>query len=153
MALVILPVSFIFEKQQEKRNIYKGLHPALPLVISVFAFMATSRTRPDRFINKTYHLDFSKTELINRLNQNDSLIYHPSIQTTSNNPDTIELIILSSFCAPKFEAKISLLENTNKTSELTFISAQFNCLGKEKEIQQLNREFERIVIDKLKTGL
>lgn len=64
-ALFILPCSFAFLNSHDKRGL--GISPVFPLIVSAFAFMATSYHK-DFSYNKTYPFSFSKNELVRRIN-------------------------------------------------------------------------------------
>ena len=62
IALIILPFAFEFNRRKD-RIINLKTYPIIPLVVSVFAFCATSYQK-DFDYNKTYNFPFSKTELV-----------------------------------------------------------------------------------------
>ena len=74
IALTALPLAFLIENHKERIKAIK-LNPIFPLIISAFAFMATSYQK-DFDYNKTYEFSFSKTELVKRIN---------NLKTDSNN--------------------------------------------------------------------
>ena len=66
VALIVLPIAYhIYRKETHLFSL--KISPAIPLVMSVFAFCATSYQR-DFDYGKTYNFPFSKTELITRIN-------------------------------------------------------------------------------------
>jgi len=151
IALTILPIAYFFEINIEKARTFK-INPVFPVLISAFAFMATSY-RTDVNINKEYQFPFSKDTLFNRLNNIDSLNYGYGIKFTSNNPDTVDFSLPSTFCFTNFEVKIAVTEFNFNTAKLTLISAEHKCPEGKKDKEELTMEFETKIIDKIKNGL
>lgn len=147
VALIVLPLAYKLDNKKEQIKIL-NINPLLPLCVAIFAFMATSY-RTDIVVNKTYLFDFSKKTLVNRFDKIDSLNSNYGVKFTKNNPDTVEFSIPSSFCFDRFDAKISVKENENKTTNLTLISVQHHCPEGKKDKERLLTEFEKRIIDKL----
>jgi hypothetical protein len=67
IALSILPIAFMFYSQ--KNNVISlNLNPIFPLVLAVFAFCATSRATYSPEFNETFKFNFSKQELVRKIN-------------------------------------------------------------------------------------
>ena len=67
IALFILPVSYYLESRKDKLK-QVSIHPVFPLVISCFAFMATSQPYNEFDYNKKFDFPFSKAVLIEQIN-------------------------------------------------------------------------------------
>jgi len=65
IALIILPFSYAFRNAPDKRHV--RISPVFPIVISSFAFIATSYQK-DFSYHKSFHFSFSKKELVRRIN-------------------------------------------------------------------------------------
>lgn len=151
IALTVLPIAYFLDTNIEKARNFK-LNPVYPVIVSTFAFMATSY-RTDVNINKNYHFAFPKDTLINRLNKIDSLNYGYGVKFTNNNPDTVDFSMPSTFCFTNFEVKIAVSELKTNTTILTLISAEHKCPEGKKDKEELTKEFETKIIDRIKNGL
>jgi hypothetical protein len=151
IALTVLPIAYFVDINIDRLKTFK-LNPIYPVIVSAFAFMATSY-RTDVNINKDYHLPFPKDTLINRINKIDSLNYGYGVKFTDNNPDTVDFSLPSTFCFTNFDVKIAVTEQNSNTTKLTLISAEHRCPEGKKDKEELTKEFETKVIDKIKNGL
>lgn len=68
IALLILPVPYLLENRKESLKTIK-LSPIIPITISVFAFVATSKSGPQPKVNyfEYYHIRGSQQTVIRRL--------------------------------------------------------------------------------------
>jgi hypothetical protein len=151
IALTVLPIANYVDLYIDRLKTFK-LNPIYPVIVSAFAFMATSY-RTDVNINKDYHLPFPKDTLINRINKIDSLNYGYGVKFTDNNPDTVDFSLPSTFCFTNFDVKIAVTEQNSNTTKLTLISAEHRCPEGKKDKEELTKEFEKKIIDKIKNGL
>lgn len=88
LALSVLPLSYVFSNMHYKTV---RIYPVVPIVISAFAFMATSYQK-DYDYNKTYSFSFSKTELLAKINliKYDSMnLNYPLSENIKNSNDYI----------------------------------------------------------------
>lgn len=148
IALLVLPIAYLFNANIDNARIFK-IKPFYPILVSVFAFTATSY-RTDVNINKEYQFSFSKDTLISRLNNIDSLNYGNILKFESNNPDTVDFTIFSKSCFNSIDLKIVVTEFQNKTTKLTLVSAKHKCPKGKKDKEELTKEFEMKVIEKIK---
>lgn len=151
IALTVLPIAYFFGTNIENVRTFK-IKPVYPILVSAFAFMATSY-RTDININKEYQFPFPKDTLIHRLNNIDSLNYGYVLKFAGNNPDTVDFSFPSTFCFTNLDIKIAVTESNNNTSKLTLISATHRCPDGKKDKEELTKEFETKIIDEIKNGL
>jgi hypothetical protein len=151
IALTVLPIAYFFDINTENVKTFK-IKPVYPVLVSAFAFMATSY-QTEVNINKEYQFPFPKDTLISRLNNIDSLNHGYGVKFKGNNPDTVDFSIPSTFCFTNFDVKIAVTESNNNTTILTLISAQHSCPQGKKDKEELIKEFEKKIIDKIKNGL
>jgi hypothetical protein len=151
IALTVLPIAYFFDTNIENLRTFK-IKPIYPILVSAFAFMATSY-RTDVNINKEYQFPFPKDTLISRLNNIDSLNYGYGVKFAGNNPDTVNFSIPSTFCFTNFDIKIAIAESNNNTTKLTLISAKHSCPKGKKDKEEITKEFETKIMDKIKNGL
>jgi len=149
-ALVVLPIAYFFDADiQRKKAVKSSLHPILPILVSTVAFVATSY-RTDVGINKNYSFELPKDSLINKINRIDNLNYGYAVKFTTNNPDTVSFSIPSLFCPPNFDVRISVTEIDSNSTILTLISAEYSCPKDKKDKEELTKEFELKIIEKIK---
>jgi hypothetical protein len=151
IALTVLPLAYFMDMNIERLRIFK-INPTYPIIVSAFAFMATSYLT-DVNINKDYQFPFPKDTLINRINKIDSLNNGYGVKFTNNNPDTVDISLPSNFCFTSFYVKIAVTELNSKATKLTLVSAEHKCPEGKKDKKELTKEFETKVIDKIKNGL
>jgi len=151
IALTVLPIAYFFDINTENVKTFK-IKPVYPVLVSAFAFMATSY-QTEVNINKEYQFPFPKDTLISRLNNIDSVNHGYGVKFKGNNPDTLDFSIPSTFCFTNFDVKIAVTESNNNTTILTLISAQHSCPQGKKDKEELIKEFEKKIIDKIKNGL
>jgi len=86
MALLVLPFAYMLELRREKLKTIK-LNPVIPILISAFAFGATSYQRNFSY-DKTYYFTYPKQELVDKLNiistEYDNTIAYPLSLNHSN---------------------------------------------------------------------
>ena len=148
IALSILPLAYYVDHHKSRLKSLT-IHPALPLCIAIFSFIATSfHTKVP--INKTYTLSFSKDTLINRFARIDSLNSGFGITFTQENPDTVNFSFPSQFCSNDFEVTVSIAELINNKTLLTLIRAEHGCQEESEDRKRLIKEFEKVIVDKIR---
>ncbi|WP_048921677.1 hypothetical protein [Rufibacter radiotolerans] len=148
VALIVLPLGYHFGEQQ-KLTFRVTIPPVIPLMVSAFAFMATSYSSKAE-INKTYLLDMPKNTLIMRFADIDSLNSGNGVEFSDRNPDTVNFSLPSKFCFGYFDVKVSVSELPNGKTLLTLLEANHRCPKKDDNIDNLTKEFERVIVSKIK---
>lgn len=152
IALSILPLSNYFISNCHSDYQIK-MNPVFPLILSCFAFMATSQ-RQYVDINKVYTLDISKDTLQARLNRIDKLNDNEMVAFTCKTQDTIDIKLPFLYCE-EFEVRITVSEiNINRTdielimaTELCDVLRKLDYMKLEQEVIEI---FEERIINKLK---
>ena len=147
LALIVLPVAFIYETRKEKFFTFK-LHPVFPLSVALFAFTATSY-RTEIIVNKTYTLDFTKETIVKRVNKIDSTNLF-KLNFTKNNPDTITFNLYSHTCFRDITMIVTELKE-NKTL-ITLVSSKYQCPGgsQPEKQEELIKDFEKKIVHRIK---
>jgi hypothetical protein len=151
LALLILPVAYKFDRQWFNLKLIK-LNPIVPIVLSSFAFMATSY-RTETNVDKAYHFNFGKDTLKKRFDNLKDLNYGYGVPLSKINPDTVNLTIPSDFCFTNFKASIAVIEKGKDSIDIVLISTEHKCPSSKKDKEKLTKEFEIKIIDRLKNGL
>ena len=104
-------------------------------------------------INKTYEFEFSKDILVTKLNEIENINRGNEIFFTANNPDTVNFNIASAFCSVHLDVRVVITEINSTKTTLTLISAEHSCPQGDDDKEKIIKEFETIVIEKIKTEL
>lgn len=179
MALVVLPLAFIYENKYESNKMVK-LNPVIPFVLTVFSFMATSYYS-DIAVAKEYLFDFPKDTLEKRVfdltvrnmfyrgyNTVDPSKIHPYNKETYIKEegltedeiiqDTMVLFINEEFCFDGYKASI-VLSGDSISSKLELIGFHHRCPKDDKnnstlkgknDLEKLTNSFETKIIQALK---
>lgn len=98
-ALLILPISYYYDEFAILIKTSRLAYSAL-ISISLFAFIATSYARPEHFYeNKDYYFDFSKQELVKRMNYMKKECIKRSIEVEEQRINEEETIYNITFCS------------------------------------------------------
>jgi hypothetical protein len=149
MALSMIPAAHVYEKYKD--NFYKiSMSPVIPIVVSSFAFAATSTSQEEVVINKSYYVNYSKDVLADKLIAIDSTFTDPDVIFTNNSTDTIYLGYKTDLCVDAAWVYVTVTELSKHRLELTLLSAAtygnpFACDSAER-----TEEFESVIINKIK---
>ncbi len=110
IALSVLPFAFFIHKEKDRIRKF-NISPVFPLIISLFAFTATSYQR-DYNYNTTYEFSFSKNELLRKINllRNDSISNNPPLSLNISNAN--HLIIDNSDTLWYFSSESKIINDT-----------------------------------------
>ena len=147
ISLLILPVAYYVETQKEKAFLFK-MNPAISIVLSSFAFMATSY-RTNIEMNQSYHFDFPIDTLTHRMESMASLHFVPDLALEHSNPDTLNFQMPSDFCFQSVEVNMIISGEGNTSSDIKLISIQHRCPKSKNQEEKLRREFEKRIVSKL----
>ena len=151
VALTILPFAYLYI-HDDRQFRYLNVSPIYPIMLSAFAFAATSyRTNVET--ESEFYFPYPKDSLTIRLHVLDSLNNGQGLTFSENSIDTVKMNIPSTFCFNKFEATIAVRQAKDSTSRLNVISFEHRCPEDEKDKIELTKEFKKEVIDKLKKGV
>lgn len=150
-ALLILPIAFLWEKRGSQYYSFK-ITPALPILISSFAFLATSYTGSET-INRSYFFDVPADELVTQTNQVIIENYDSSFAGFEFNklPQTKDVYgVPSDFCRDFIDVRISIHPVSSNRSKLVYLEANHDCPSHEGDRKKLLKEFEESFIAKIK---
>ncbi len=147
IALIILPIAYIYEENLSKKTI--SIHPILPIALSVFAFIATSY-KTEIPINHTYHLvGTNKAKILNKIYMLDGI----SVDTLVTHPDTIQIFLHSPVCENEFAFRFALNSSEQKSVNITLINGdhrRFCNKKKNSSEHELKEIFEKEFLNKLR---
>lgn len=180
-ALLILPISYYYDQFAILIKTSRLAYSAL-ISISLFAFIATSYARPRHFYeNKDYYFDFSKKELLKKINYMEKECNKRSIEIDEqriNEKETMyNITFCSRLCRPYQDKTIPIVchivvKREQEKSQISLISIPYPYVDKnadddcrnatpkrkdkkstdEDQKQFLLRIFEKEFIDRLKYG-
>ena len=151
LALLTLPLAYhcSFLSSQYKRL---RIHYALPFMVAVFAFLATSTEDEYDFflvLDETYELPYKKAEFEVRVDAADSLFIEHGLPLSEGlTPDTIYISYYAAHCGGFQWADIILAPQNDSLTDLTVIGLYY-CTDEQERRSLARAEFERQVIDKI----
>jgi hypothetical protein len=162
IALIVLPFANSLEKERDQLRTV-AIHPALPFVVSSFAFMATSESTDIEFEN-TYEFNCGINELVCKLYtmEDISTIYNIKKESYiecdstgvqfkqgySTSSDTLILSINDNFCSIGFNVNIIVSGNENY-SQIKTLQIHHDCPAKNEDSKTLSESFLKKVIQPL----
>lgn len=144
LALSVLPLAYFVEQRSSQVKTVR-LTPVIPILLSAFAFGATSYSTNEK-LNKNYTVNVTKDSIINRLSRLDSVTLNNTPTPTS---DTFELSINNELCHDRISAKITVVEIDDSTSVVTFLNATHPCPKKDVQEKDIIASFENNIINPL----
>lgn len=139
LALSVLPLAYFIEQRSSQLKTVR-LTPVIPILLSAFAFGATSYSTNERF-NENYTVNVPKDSIINRLNRLDSVTLY-----NATSSDTVELSIQNELCHDNINVKMTIAEFDDSTSVITLLNATHPCPKNEVKEKDVLESFERRVI-------
>ena len=149
MALLVLPVSFLYFGRAERRPL-RRLAPYLVAAVSVFAFTATSYRTRLPYDNK-YPLQMSRTELTRRvfnLSHSGAGYSVTPCGFEGVTPDKLEVTIPSKFCFDSVSATVGIGEEGGR-GFVALKEMQHECPEGGDDKAALRSIFEKEFIDRL----
>lgn len=145
-ALFILPLAYQLEQKKLQLTTIQA-KPIIPILISAFAFGATSYSSQVK-LDKAYTLNLSKDSIISRIERSDSIYFVN--QQPSINKDTLQLSFPSELCPDDVEVKIVIVDQKNGTTTLKMLDGRYSCPKEKNEVERITKAFEEKVINKVK---
>jgi hypothetical protein len=169
IALIVLPFANSLEKERDQLRTV-AIHPALPFVVSSFAFMATSYDSRIEY-SATYEFNYGIEKLYSKINAipdtdifkrrhfqkgekdstNQSFIIPNEIDSSLIIIDTTYVNIKEDFCFHGYKTKV-IVSGNNRKSKLTILEFQHDCPtneGGKDDLKILKESFLKKVIQPL----
>ncbi|MBX2889400.1 MAG: hypothetical protein KF734_00605 [Saprospiraceae bacterium] len=151
LALSVLPLAFRFCNRSLPALPLK-VNPVFPMMISIFAFTATSRADGTVAYDKPYLLKMSKNDFekgLQKLTQEDASNFYSGF--SNSNPDTITIRIKTEACPrlPRYDLLITVLNDSSII--VSMLSCETICDDEDDRIK-MRQAFESGVIDKIRNS-